>query len=201
MADAETVRRRDRGADPGLGVAHGGFHILALRKPRGDRRGQRAAGAMGVFGRDARRGERDDAGGVDRDSRCSRRPAPWPPLISTAWQPSASSRLPCCSIGGFARATGSSSSAAASGRFGVISDGARNEFCSQRLDGFGRQQPIARGRDHHGIEHDMLRRPARQPRDNGIDHRRCATMPILTAPTARSENTASICAVTNSAGT
>ena len=26
-------------------------------------------------------------------------------------------------------------------------------------------------------------------------------MPILTAPTARSENTASICAVTNSAGT
>ena len=29
----------------------------------------------------------------------------------------------------------------------------------------------------------------------------CATMPILTAPTARSENTASICAVTNSAGT
>ena len=29
----------------------------------------------------------------------------------------------------------------------------------------------------------------------------CATMPILTAPTARSANTASICAVTNSAGT
>ena len=29
----------------------------------------------------------------------------------------------------------------------------------------------------------------------------CATMPILTAPTARSENTASIWAVMNSAGT
>ncbi len=29
----------------------------------------------------------------------------------------------------------------------------------------------------------------------------CDTMPIFTAPTARSENTASICAVMNSAGT
>ena len=77
----------------------------------------------------------------------------------------------------------------------------RNEFGAQRLDRFGREQPIARGRDHHGIEHDVLRRPARQPRDDGIDTGGCATMPILTAPTSRSENTASICAVTNSAGT
>ena len=29
----------------------------------------------------------------------------------------------------------------------------------------------------------------------------CDTMPIFTAPTSRSENTASICAVTNAAGT
>ena len=54
----------------------------------------------------------------------------------------------------------------------MISDAQRNEFCAQRLDGFRGQQPIARGRDHHGIEHDMLRRPARQPRGDGIDGRK-----------------------------
>ena len=36
-------------------------------------------------------------------------PCPWPPLISTARHPIASNRLPWFSIGGFARATGSSS--------------------------------------------------------------------------------------------
>ena len=36
MADAEAVGRRDRGADPGLGVAHGGFHVLALCQPGSD---------------------------------------------------------------------------------------------------------------------------------------------------------------------
>ena len=97
VADAETVRRRDRGADPGLGVAHGALHVLALREPRGNRRRKRAAGAVGVPGRDARCGECDDAGGSRSGSRCSRRPAPWPPLISTALQPSVSSRRPCFS--------------------------------------------------------------------------------------------------------
>ena len=46
----------------------------------------------------------------------------------------------------------------------------RNEFCAQRIDGFGCQQPIARGCDHHRIEHDMLRRPSRQPGGDGVDH-------------------------------
>src|SRR5260370_24501462 len=65
VADAEAVRGRDRGTDPGLGVADGGFQIVALGKPRRNRRRQRAAGAMGIFGRDPRRGERDRAFGVD----------------------------------------------------------------------------------------------------------------------------------------
>ena len=30
VADGETVGGGDRGADPGLGVAHGGFHVVAL---------------------------------------------------------------------------------------------------------------------------------------------------------------------------
>ena len=65
VADAETVGSRDRRADPGLGIAHGRLEILTLGKARGDRRGQRAAGAMGVAGRDARRGERDRAVSAD----------------------------------------------------------------------------------------------------------------------------------------
>ena len=36
VADAEAIGRRDRGADPGLGVAHRGFHVFALRKAGGD---------------------------------------------------------------------------------------------------------------------------------------------------------------------
>jgi hypothetical protein len=36
VADAEAIGGRDRGADPGLGVAHRGFHVFALRKAGGD---------------------------------------------------------------------------------------------------------------------------------------------------------------------
>ncbi len=59
VADTEAVGRGDRGADQGLGVAHGGFHRLAFGKAGGDRGGQRASGAVGVLGGDARRGQRD----------------------------------------------------------------------------------------------------------------------------------------------
>ena len=48
-------------------------------------------------------------------------PCPCPPLISTAGQPIANSRRPWPSIAASLAATGSSSRAAASGRFGVIS--------------------------------------------------------------------------------
>ena len=65
-ANAEAVCRRNRRADPGLGVAHGGFHALALRQSSGNRRGERAAGAVGIFCGDARRGECDDTGGIDQ---------------------------------------------------------------------------------------------------------------------------------------
>jgi hypothetical protein len=33
MADAEANSGRDRGADPGLGIANRGFEFVALRKP------------------------------------------------------------------------------------------------------------------------------------------------------------------------
>ena len=38
LADSETIRRLDRGADPGLGRSHRGFHVLAFGKARRDRR-------------------------------------------------------------------------------------------------------------------------------------------------------------------
>src|SRR6478672_4540303 len=61
MADAKTVRRRDGSADKGLGVADGGYHVLAFGKSGRDGRGQRAAGAVGVFGGDAWRWQREGA--------------------------------------------------------------------------------------------------------------------------------------------
>src|SRR5882757_2823431 len=39
MADAEAIRGRDRGADPGFCVAHGGFHVRALCESGRDGRG------------------------------------------------------------------------------------------------------------------------------------------------------------------
>ena len=36
VADGETIGGGDGGADPGLGVAHGGFHVLALGEASGD---------------------------------------------------------------------------------------------------------------------------------------------------------------------
>ena len=41
------------GGDVGFGVLHGGDQIEALGEPGGDRRRQRAAGAVGVVGGDA----------------------------------------------------------------------------------------------------------------------------------------------------
>src|SRR5260370_41560969 len=61
VADAKTVGRRDRRVNPGLGIANRGFHVLASGEAGGDRRCQRAAGAAGGFGGDARRGQGDGA--------------------------------------------------------------------------------------------------------------------------------------------
>ena len=36
VTDTEAIGRRDRGADPGLGSANGGFEILAFGKAGGD---------------------------------------------------------------------------------------------------------------------------------------------------------------------
>ena len=36
VADIKAIGRRDRGADPGLGLANRGFHVIALGKARGD---------------------------------------------------------------------------------------------------------------------------------------------------------------------
>ena len=38
VTDAEPIGRCDRRADPGLGVTHRGFHVLAFGKAGGDGR-------------------------------------------------------------------------------------------------------------------------------------------------------------------
>src|ERR1700733_9087460 len=53
MANTKTIGRRDRGTDKGLGVANGAFKVLVFGKAGGDRRRQRASGAVGVLGRNA----------------------------------------------------------------------------------------------------------------------------------------------------
>src|SRR5205807_10219514 len=61
VTDAEAIGGGDRGADPGLGVAYRLLEGLALGEACRDGGGQRAAGAVGIFSGDARRGERDRA--------------------------------------------------------------------------------------------------------------------------------------------
>src|SRR6201995_4974088 len=60
-ADAEFVGGRDRFREPCLGVAHALLQRLAFGEAGRNRRRQRASGAVGVFGFDARRRQRDHA--------------------------------------------------------------------------------------------------------------------------------------------
>ena len=58
VTDAEPVRRRDCFSDVSLRAPHGGFHVVAPGEAGRDGRRQRAAGAVSVFGGDARSGKR-----------------------------------------------------------------------------------------------------------------------------------------------
>ena len=98
-------------------------------------------------------------------------PCPWPPLISTAPHPIASNRWPWLSMAASLTATGSSRSAAASGRFGVISEARGMSPVRKRLDRAGIEQPIAGSRHHDRIEHDMFWRPSLKRRRDGFDGR------------------------------
>ncbi len=61
----------------------------------------------------------------------------------------------------------------------MISEARGNKLGPQRFDRVRGEQPIARRRDHHGIEHDVPRRPSRQPCSNGVDHGRLRHHPDL----------------------
>src|SRR5580700_6420628 len=64
-ADLDPIRRRDGGADIGLGLAHRRVQGKPLGEAGGDRRRQGAAGAMSIFGCNTRRGEPGAAVGLD----------------------------------------------------------------------------------------------------------------------------------------
>ena len=66
-ADLELVRAADRLEHVGARVAHRRLDRRALRQERRDRRRQRAAGAVGVAGANALRGQLDDAIAVEQD--------------------------------------------------------------------------------------------------------------------------------------
>ena len=49
---------------------------------------------------------------------------------------------------------------------------ARNEHALEHVDRFRIEQPVAGGRDHHRVEHHVLRLPAVEPGCHRLDHRR-----------------------------
>ena len=132
---------------------------------------KRAAGAVRVARLDARRGETDDAAGIDQEIDAFGDSSPWPPLMRTLRGPSA--RI-CARLRfhlGFVvrqRRIGE--------RGGFVQvrrhhQRARDEIAAQGSDAPRRQQPVAGGRDHHRIEHDVLRVVAREAFGDGLDRR------------------------------
>ena len=96
----------------------------------------------------------------------------WPPLISTALAPSASSACACARISSSFCASGVSVSAAASCRFGVMSSARGKRSRLSACDRFRREQPVAGGCDHHGVEHDVGLFPAVEPGRDRADRKR-----------------------------
>ena len=66
VTDAQAIGRGNRRSHPGFGVANGGLQIVAFGKARRDGRGQRASGAVGVFGGDPWSRQRNDAGFAEK---------------------------------------------------------------------------------------------------------------------------------------
>ena len=167
-ADTQAVGRGDGAAEPALGLGHGLGQGRAAREERGDRRGQRAAGAMGIAG-----GMRGPSSQISVRSASSRSglvvAARWPPLSSTLAGPSARRRRPLLHCGAIGRAPGAPSRAPASGRLGVIRSRQRQEPLAQGADRLAAQQAVAALGDHHRIEHDARRTPALQAVGHGRD--------------------------------
>ncbi len=130
------------------------------------------------------------------------RPAPWPPLISTARAPRATSRRAWATIAAASAATGSPRSTAASGRLGVIRSArgsSRSRSVATASSVISRSPLVATitGSRTTGIDPAWRARPSATAAITAV----CDSMPIFTALTARSENTLSICRATKSAGT
>ena len=152
----EPVRGGDRRGDVGLGRAHRLAERQALGEPGGDGRRQRAAGAVGVARGDARaRRAASTPSGVDQQIDALGAAA-----VAALDQHRLARRAravarACARISSSSAAIGASSSAAASGRFGVITSARGISTRRSAVDRVGRQQPVAGGRDHHRIEHDV----------------------------------------------
>ena len=199
-ADLEPVGGGDGGADIGLGVAYRVVEFLALGEAGGNRRRPACSRCRGYsWWRCAARQSACRCRPRPEDRR-SRGPPAWPPLISTASAPSASS---FCRLGAHLVFVARQRRVEQSRRFGQVGREharARDEL-AQAVDRVRAQQLFARACDHDRIEHDIARAMPIEAGGNGVDRAALPSMPIFTAPTARSENTASICAAMKSAGT
>ena len=199
VADRELVGGGDRGGDVVLGGAHRVGQVEPLARPAAiaDDSVQPVPWVLRV----AMRGAAKRAIGVARRPADRRSPgrSPWPPLISTALRAEREQPLRLRAHLGFVCASGASSSAAASGRFGVITSarGIRDRARARRsrrarAAGRRRSRPSP---DRAPCSSALWRSSPAATASMAAD---CDSMPIFTAPTSRSENTASICAAMKS---
>ena len=96
-------------------------------------------------------------------------PSPCPPLRSTAFGPSARRRRACASWSDFARREGLAEEAGGLGQIGRHDVGKRQQRRPHQLDGIGRYQEVAAGRDHDGIDDEKGRLGPGQAFNDGVD--------------------------------
>ena len=173
------------------------------RRPlRGPRRLPRttAAGAMGIFRRDARRRQCDRAFGIDQivDALAA---LPVPALDQHCLAPERKQSPALAFDVGLVRRHRLIEQRGSFRQVRRDQRGARNDFGPQRFDRLAASKRSPEVATITGSSTMCCGDQRESPAAIASIVASCATMPILTAPTARSANTASICAVTKSAGT
>ena len=155
VADLEPIGGGDGRGDVGLGLLRRGDEIAALGEPGRDRRRQRAAGAVGIFGGDAFGRQAHDLALPDQqiDAFSAVAVAAFDQHIARAERQDLARLHFHFAFVARERGAGQRGGLRQIGRHHQRK---RNEFAAQRRDRVGRQQPVAGGRDHHRIEHDVL---------------------------------------------
>ena len=172
MADRQSFRGGDGGADIGLGGGDG--LAQANRLGRGRRRWPRTgcSRCRGCCG--SRRAAMRSAANPSWSSRMSTLSAPsaWPPLIRTALGPSARIRSAWRATAGLVFRDLLVEERRCLRQVRRDEERFRQEHAAQRLDRLGHEQRIAACRDHHRIEHHRAGAMAVEPARDRLDDRR-----------------------------